>query len=60
MIVRGKLNRFAISNRNGKSFFRIYILNKTGTLMKLTKNLVTIPSSLWTGYLIGTRYLGLH
>ena len=63
MIVRGKLNRFAISNRNGKSFFRINILNKTGTLMKLTKitkNLVTIPSSLWTGYLIGTRYLGLH
>ena len=60
MIVRGKFNRFAISNRNGKSFFRINVLNKTGTLMKLTKNLVTIPSSLWTGYLIGTRYLGLH
>ena len=60
MIVRGKLNRFAISDRNGKSFFRTNILNKTGTLMKLTKNLVTIPSSLWTGYLIGTRYLGLH
>ena len=30
----------------------IDILGKTGTLMKLTKNLVTIPSSLWTRYLI--------
>ena len=43
-----------------KSFFRTDILSKTGTVMKLTKNLVTVPSSLWTGYLIGSRYLGFH
>ena len=43
-----------------KSFFRTEILCKTGTLLKLTKNLVAIPISVWTGYLIGTRYLGLH
>ena len=43
-----------------KRFFRTEILGKTGTSLKLTKNLVTIPISLWTGYLIGTRYLGLH
>ena len=43
-----------------KSFFRTDILSKTGTVMKLTKNLVTVPSSLWTEYLIGSRYLGFH
>ena len=36
----------------GKSFFRTDISSKTGTLMRLMKNLVTIPSSLWTRYLI--------
>ena len=43
-----------------KSIFRTEILSKTGALIKPTKNRVTIPSSLWTGYLIGTRYLGFH
>ena len=43
-----------------KGIFRTEILSKTDTLMKLPKNLVTTPSSLWTGYLIGTRYLGLY
>ena len=43
-----------------KIFFRTDILNKTVTLMKLTKNLVNIPSGLQNGYLIGSRYLGLH
>ena len=43
-----------------KGIFRTEILSKTDTLMKLPKNLVTIPSSLWTGYLIGTRYLGFY
>ena len=41
----------------GKSFFRTDILRKTGTLMRLTKNLVTIPSSLWTRYLIKVIYM---
>ena len=50
----GKPNQFAISDTNGKSFFKTEILSKTGTLLKLTKNRVTIPSSVWT------EYLGLH
>ena len=60
MVVGGKPNRRPISDINEKKFFRTVILSKTGTLIKLTKTLVTIPSSLWTGYLIGTRYLGFH
>ena len=43
-----------------KSFFRTDILSKSDTLMKLTKNPVTISYSLWTGYSIGTRYLGVY
>ena len=40
-----------------KFFFRTDILSKTGALMKLTKKLVTIPSSLWTRYLIKIIYI---
>ena len=40
-----------------KSFFRTDILNKTGTLMRLMKNLVTISISLWTRYLIKVIYM---
>ena len=43
-----------------KILFRTDVLNKTVTLMKLTKNLVNIPSGLQNGYLIGSRYLDLH
>ena len=35
-----------------KSFFRTDILSWVGALMKLMKNLVTIPIILWTRYLI--------
>ena len=41
----------------GKSIFRADILSKTGPLIKLTKSLVTIPSSLWTRYLIKVIYI---
>ena len=59
MIVLGKLD-LQFQTQTEKSFFGTDILSKTGSLMKPTKNLVTVPSSLWTGYLIGTRYLGLY
>ena len=52
MIVRGKLNRFVILDTNGTD-----ILSKTCVLMKLTKNLVTILSNLWTKYLIEIIYI---
>ena len=41
----------------GKSISRADILSQTGPLIKLTKSLVTIPSSLWTRYLIKTIYI---
>ena len=40
-----------------KSFCRTDILSETGTLMKLTKNLVTVPSSLWMRHLIKIIYM---
>ena len=40
-----------------KCLFRTDILSKTGTLMKLTQNLVTSPSSLWIRYLIKIIYM---
>ena len=40
-----------------KVFFRTDISSKAGTLMKLTKNLATIPSNLWTRYLIKIVYM---
>ena len=46
VIVRSKFNQFVILGANGKRFFRTDILSKTDTLMKLAKNLATIPSSL--------------
>ena len=52
MIVRGKLNRFVILDTNGTD-----ILSKTCVLIKLTKNLVTILSNLWTKYLIEIIYI---
>ena len=55
-----KLIDLQFQTQTEKSFSGTDILSKTGPLMKPTKNLVTIPSSLWTGYLIGTRYLGFH
>ena len=39
------------------SFFRTDILSKAGILMKLTKNLVTIVSSLWTRYSVRKIYM---
>ena len=39
------------------SFFRTDILNKTGILMKLTKNLVIIATRFWTRYLIEQKGL---
>lgn len=35
----------------GKCFFRTNFLSKIGILMRMIKNLMTIPSSLWTSYL---------
>ena len=56
VIVRSKFNQFVILGTNGKRFFRIDILSKTDTLMKLSKNVVTIPSSLWISYSTKTIY----
>ena len=60
MIIRSKPNRFAMLGTKGQLFFRTDILSKTGTCMKLTKNLVTSPSSLWTRFLIKSICNGLH
>ena len=49
-----------LQTQTEKCFFTTDVLSQRGTLMKLTQNPVTIPSSLWPGYLAGTRYLGLH
>ena len=51
------LINFQFQTQMAKSFFRTDILSKAGTLMKLTQNLVTIPSSLWTRYLIKVIYM---
>ena len=43
--------------QTGNNFFKTGICSKTSTLMKLKKNLVTIPSRLWTRYLIKIIYM---
>ena len=40
-----------------KSFFRTDFLSDTGTLMNLSKILVTVPSSFWTRHLIKIIYM---
>ena len=48
VIICSKINQIIILTQTEYSLFRTDILSKTGSLKKLTENVVTIPSSFWT------------
>ena len=57
MIVDSNLIDLQFYKQTENSFSGTDILSKTVALMKPTKSLVTVPSSLWTRYLIKIIYM---